>query len=89
MSVGHVARILEERGIATVVACVAAFGHYARQMPVPRAVITPFPMGRPLGAPGDRETQRAVVEAALRLVDEAGAPGTVIDLDLPYRPGLG
>ena len=41
------------------------------------------------GAPGDGETQRAVVEAALRLVDEAGSVGTVVDLDLPYRPGLG
>jgi hypothetical protein len=80
--------VFEERGIATVVVMIAAFAHHAEQMKLPRTVVTPFPMGRPLGPPGDAATQRRVVEAALGLVDGAGGPEAVIRLDLPYRPGV-
>ncbi len=86
VSVGHAARVFEERGIATVCVFIEAFSHFARQMRVPRVLVTPFPMGRPLGAPGDDETQRSVVTAALRLVDEATGPETVVEFDGAYRP---
>ncbi|MDX1690763.1 MAG: hypothetical protein R3290_07050 [Acidimicrobiia bacterium] len=86
MSVGHVARSLEEVGIATVTIAVAAFEGRLGPMRVPRRLLTPFPMGRPLGPPGDRATQRAVIERALRLVDEADAPDTAVRWEHPYRP---
>ena len=89
MSVGHVARVFEERGIATVAVFIAAFAHYAGQMRLPRVVVTPHPMGRPLGPPGDAATQRAVLEAALQLVDRATDPGAVVEAGGPYRPGAG
>lgn len=84
MSVGHVQRAIEAAGIPTVGVYIGAFAHVPRQMSVARALITPHPLGRPLGAPGDTERQLAVVEAALELFD-ATEP-TVCDFPLPYRP---
>ncbi len=68
VSVGHVQRALESAGIATVGVFVRSFGHLPALMGVARALITPHPMGRPLGAPGDSERQLAVVTAALELL---------------------
>ena len=87
MSVGHVARTFEESGIATTAVYVSAFGHYAAAMRLPRVVVTPFPMGRPLGPPGDTATQDLVLRAALGLIDTAAVGGTISEVALPYRPG--
>lgn len=84
VSVGHVQRAIEAAGIATVGVYIGAFAHVPSQMSLPRALITPHPLGRPLGAPGDSERQLAVVEAALDLFDVA-AP-TIRNFPLPYRP---
>ena len=72
--------------MATVVVVIGAFAHHARQMNLPRTVVTRNPMGRPLGPPGDAAAQRAVMVAALRLVDEAVGPGEMVRLDGRYRP---
>ncbi|MDJ0498594.1 MAG: hypothetical protein QNJ89_12245 [Acidimicrobiia bacterium] len=87
MSVGHVAREIEQAGIATVSIYVRSFRHVAEQMGVPRTVITRNPMGRPLGAPGDVERQKAAFEAALQLVESARSGGALQELEDPYRPG--
>ena len=87
MSVGHVARAFETAGVPTVSIFVRAFKHVAEVMNLPRTVITQHPMGRPLGAPGDRRRQRHAIDAALRLLDEATTGGTVVDLDETWRPG--
>jgi hypothetical protein len=84
VSVGHVQRAIEAAGIPTVGVYIGAFAHVPRQMSVARALITPHPLGRPLGAPGDSERQLAVVEAALDLF-EATEP-TLREFRLPYRP---
>ena len=85
MSVGHVQRAIEQSGIPTVSVYVASFGHIPKLMSLPRSVITRHPMGRPLGAPGDGERQRQVVETALRLL--AGDEPSIIEMDHSYRPG--
>lgn len=87
MSVGHVARALEASGIPTVTLMVGAFRHLAETMSLPRVLVTPHPMGRPLGAPGDVQRQRDVIEDALSLLETATAGGTVIERDAPYRAG--
>ena len=87
VSVGHVARSLEAAGLATVGVYVEAFSHYAEAMHLPRTLVTPHPMGRPLGPPGDTAKQREVLEAALRLVDTADQPGAVDRIGGAYRPG--
>lgn len=76
-----VARHLEAEGIPTVIlAC--ARDITASAFP-PRAVFTPYPLGNPAGRPFDPENQRAVVGAALELLETATAPGTL--RDLPFR----
>ncbi len=79
--------MLEETGIPNVGIYIGAFAHVPREMGVARALITPNPLGRPLGAPHDGERQRDVVEAALALF-EVGVP-TVRDYPQPYRPTPG
>ena len=87
VSVGHIARAVEESGIPTVGIYVRSFRHVAEQMTLPRTVVTRHPMGRPLGAPGDRQRHRSVVDAALELLDTAQAPGTILELERPFRLG--
>jgi hypothetical protein len=55
---------------------VRAFEHVAARLRVPRVLVTPHLMGRTVGPVGDRERQRAVVEAALDLLT-AEAPATI------------
>ncbi|MBI5714038.1 MAG: hypothetical protein HZC38_11550 [Chloroflexi bacterium] len=85
MSVGHLARMLEEAGLATVVIGTNAFRDRLAAMHLPRTVITRHPMGRPLGAPNDRETQRKVILGALELLESANRGGVIVDLPSSYR----
>ena len=85
MSVGHVARAVEEAGIPTTVIQVAAFRHVIEEMKLPRAVVTRHPMGRPLGPAGDHARHRFVVETALGLIDSADERA-VIDLPGTFVP---
>jgi hypothetical protein len=78
--VGHIARLLEEAGIPTVVIGTRAFRDRLSAMRLPRTVITPHLMGRSLGAPGDAKTQRSVILVALDLLENAVGPGTIVDL---------
>ena len=56
---------------------IRAFEHRAVQLQVPRTLVTPHLMGRTIGPVGDRTRQRAVVDAALELLEEATAGATV------------
>jgi hypothetical protein len=56
---------------------------YQRQVGMPRVAAIEHPFGRPYGDVGDRETQRAVLEAALGVFARARAPGHVEML--PFR----
>ena len=85
MSVGHAARVLEEAGIATVCVYIRSFRHQAHLLKPPRTLVTQHILGRTIGAPGDIERQRDVVRAALELLDTAKSPGTILELDKPYR----
>jgi hypothetical protein len=79
VSVGHLARLIEQAGIATVVIAVRAFRSRFEEMQVARALITPYIMGRPLGFPGDIDGQRAILLAAIDLLDNATSGGTIVD----------
>ena len=79
-SVGLVARALEAAGIPTVSVFTRPFAHVAGRLRVPRVLITPHLVGRTIGPAGDRVRQREVVEAALRLLVEAGGPETLREL---------
>ena len=77
MSVGHVARLFESAGIATVIIAVEAFENRMRMMSLPRVLLTPFLLGRPIGPPEDRETHQTVIEAALDLLETADSNGSI------------
>ncbi len=87
MSVGHVARGLEEAGIPTVTVMVRAFRHVAEAMKLSRTVVTRNPMGRTMGAQGDKERQREVLETALSLLQTASGPVAIVEMEQPFRPG--
>ena len=79
MSVGHLARLIEEAGIPSVIIAVRAFRSRFEEMQVARALITLYIMGRPLGFPGDIEGQRAILLAGLDLLENAKSGGTILD----------
>jgi hypothetical protein len=81
------ARELEGRGLATVL--VTPMPDPAEHLLTPRIVGVEFPFGHAFGRPGDRRTQRRVLEAALTVLAGAAAPGTRVDVDLawPEPPG--
>jgi len=72
--VSTLAHVLEAQGLATV-----ALGSQRKQIAntaPPRGLWCDFPLGRPLGRPGDAAFQHRVLAHALRLLD---APGPVFD----------
>ena len=69
---GH---ILEAEGITTIV--VGLVPQHVKTIRPPRALLVPFEMGRPFGAPNRVDLQRAVLNAALALLDEKG-PGPIV-----------
>lgn len=85
MSVGHVARALEVEGIPTVVIAIEAFEETLASMSVPRLVTTPFPLGRPLGFPGNNLQQQRVIQEGLNLLENANSNTTVRSLDESYQ----
>jgi hypothetical protein len=67
--------------VATVI--VTMMPDFAEDQALPRILGVPFPFGQPFGMVGDREMQRAVLEAALGLVAEADGP-VRHDLDIEW-----
>ena len=67
----------------TVSVYVKSFGHIPELMGLSRSVITQHPMGRPLGAPGDGDRQRSVLDMALGLL--ASNEPTIVEYPDPYR----
>lgn len=85
---GHLARLFEDAGTPTVIISTLAFKPRLIAMNVPRLVLTPFPMGRPIGAPGDADGQRRTLLAALELMETAPSAPALVELSHPYRPQI-
>jgi len=80
-TVSLIAAELERQGISTVtLLLLREVGEAVRP---PRALFVPFPHGYPLDRPDDPPRQRAVLEAALRLLEETGARPPLL---VEYRP---
>ena len=71
-----VAAELERQGIVTV--AIVLLREVAERVRPPRALFVPFRHGYPLDAPGDPERQRAVIEAALALLEDSSLVAPVL-----------
>lgn len=79
---GLVARVIEEAEIATVI--LSMMPAYQPSVGAPRVAAISHPFGRPYGDAGDAETQRAVLRAALRILETATTPGAVVHLPFSW-----
>ncbi len=66
-TVSLMAAEMERQGISTVI--INLLRNVAERVRPPRALFVPFPHGFPLDTPGSPKSQHAVLEAALRLVE--------------------
>src|ERR687898_1894693 len=71
-AVGTLAHAIEAAGLATVALSLVR-PQIERSRP-PRALHCEFPLGRPLGRPGDPEFQRRVLSAAFALLQRRDGP---------------
>jgi len=71
-----VAAELERQGISTVV--IQLLRQVAERVRPPRALFVPFKHGYPLDTPGDPGRQHAVLEAALRLLEDPSPTAPVL-----------
>lgn len=63
------AHFIERAGVATV--CISLVREQTEKVNPPRALWVPFPLGRPVGVPGDADFQKDVMRAAFALLDTA------------------
>jgi hypothetical protein len=77
--------MLEAGGIPTVILGSAL--DIVEHCGVPRFLFTDFPLGNPCGPPGDRTTQRATVEQALELFENARTPRTTVQAEQRWSSG--
>ena len=82
-TVSLMAAELERRGVTTVI--INLLRVVAEKVRPPRALFVPFPHGYPLDTPGAPERQHAVIEAALRLVEDSTLEPPVL-VDYPPSP---
>ncbi len=77
-AVGLVAAELERQGVSTVT--LQLLRSVAERVQPPRALCLPFPHGHPLGEPNAPARQHAVIEAALRMLEDPDStPPALLD----------
>jgi hypothetical protein len=76
-----IARGVEESGISTV--CVTFRKDIIELTKPPRILSLKFSAGKPLGNPGDKKTQRNIIEAGFDLLQKDIKDMTT--MDLPFR----
>lgn len=84
-TVSLVARHLEENGIPTVV--MAAARDIPEHVGVPRLLHTDFPLGSPCGEPHNGPQQKAILEYAFKLLENAFLPRTVVQTPFVWSGG--
>lgn len=85
-AVGLVAAELERQGIVSV--AIQLLREVAERVRPPRALWVPFPHGYPLDEPHAPQRQHAVLEAALRLLEDPGLrPPVLVDFEPGPRAG--
>jgi hypothetical protein len=80
--VSLVARHLEQSGIPTLI--IGSAHDIVAEAGVSRFLFVDIPLGNPCGPPDDLETQRSIVELALRVADGAVAARTVVQAPVAW-----
>lgn len=80
---GLIARTLEAAGIATV--SISLTKELTESVGVPRALFVRWPLGHPLGEPGNVAQQRTVIFDALQLLKRAQMPGIIAEPGYRWR----
>jgi hypothetical protein len=80
--VGLAQREIEQAGIATIV--LSNIPELTSAVGVPRLAAIEHPFGQTVARPGDRDTQRAVLLAALEAVEEMKTPGSIKHLQFAW-----
>ena len=80
---GLVAAELERNGISTVT--IQLLRMAAEKVRPPRALVVPFRHGYPLDAPNDPARQHAVIEAALKMLEDPHLQPPAIQDYVPQR----
>jgi len=70
------ARTLEAAGLSTILVTNMPF--WAEKVGVPRTLAVEFPFGHILGQPHNVAQQKRVVRQALKVLETAAAPGTIV-----------
>lgn len=70
------ARMFEAAGMSTVI--VTNMPYWSEKIGVPRSLAVEFPFGHILGQPDNREQQMRVIGQALKVLEKAEAPGTIV-----------
>ncbi len=83
---GLLQNALEEAGFST--SSVTVQPMITAGLGVSRAAYVRFPIGNPLGEPGDVEVQRAILVDLLKLIEVIEEPGIVVKLPYRWRRGL-
>jgi hypothetical protein len=79
--VSGLAHYFEDEGLATVI--ISLVRKHTILIRPPRALWVPFELGRPFGSPGDADTQRRVLQAALALLDKTATEPLLEDFTEP------
>ena len=77
------ARAIESVGIPTVV--VVMYKEMAQKVRPPRVAHVRFPFGRPLREPNNPDQHRVIIEDALRVLETATEPGSLVELPYQWR----
>ncbi len=72
---------IERQGVATV--GISIVRRFSEERKPPRTVVVKWPMGHPLGEPGNAGQQTALLKKAIEALETIKTPGAIIDL--PYR----
>lgn len=80
---GLIARAVEKAGIATVSISIAR--DLTAAVGVPRAVFVRWPLGHPLGEPGNAAQQRTMIFVALLQLLAAREPGLIMEPGFRWR----
>jgi hypothetical protein len=78
--VGLIQRAIETAGIATI--SITLSEQITRKVHPPRALYPGFPLGHPIGFPGQTLRQLEIMRILLKFLEELDAPSSIVKCDL-------